>query len=43
MKKGIFKYRDEEKKIAIRMEKLGSHFLKLEQLSGNSDLFPSPP
>ena len=31
----FFKYRDEEKKIAIQMGKLGSHFLKWEQLKIN--------
>ena len=35
MKKTIFNCRDEEKKIAIRMEKLGVPFLKWEQLSIN--------
>ena len=35
MKKSIFKYRDEEKKIAIKMGKLGSHFLKWEPLKIN--------
>ena len=35
MKKSIFKYRDEEKKLAIKMGKLGSHFLKWEQLKIN--------
>ena len=34
MKKKI-KYSDEEKKIAIKMGKLGSHFLKWEQLKIN--------
>ena len=35
MEKSIFKYRDEEKKIAIRMGKLESLFIKWEQLKIN--------
>ena len=35
MKKIVFNYRDEEKKIAIRMGKLEVHFLNWEQLRVN--------